>query len=48
MTTELSGKLAELLHDHPRLLGALFALVVLLAQVQPVLAECNNQNCTGP
>jgi hypothetical protein len=40
--------MAEFLHDHPRMMGALFTLVILLAQVQPVLADCNQDGCPGP
>lgn len=40
--------MASFLQEHPRLLGVLFALVALLAQVQPVLAKCNQESCTGP
>lgn len=43
-----SGTIARFLREHPRLLGALFALAVLLTQVQPVLAECNTSTCSGP
>ena len=48
MADHTSGKIAQFFHDHPRLLGALFALAVLLTQAQAVLAECNSTNCTGP
>lgn len=48
MATELHGKMAQYVQEHPRLLGALFTLAVLLAQVQPVLADCNADACTGP
>jgi hypothetical protein len=43
-----SGTIASFLKRHPRLLGALFALAVLLTQAAPVLAECNTSTCSGP
>jgi hypothetical protein len=48
MVLELSGKMAQFVREHPRLLGALFTAAMLLAQVQPVLADCNAESCTGP
>jgi len=48
MVGNVSGKMAQFVQERPRLLGAVLALAVLLAQVQPVLADCNTQSCTGP
>jgi hypothetical protein len=48
MTDSTHSRTAQFLKQHPRMMGALFTLVVLLAQVQPVLADCNADSCTGP
>ena len=45
--SDMNGKLAQFLTNHPRLLGVLFGLVVLLTQGGAAIAqEC--ANCSGP
>jgi len=41
-------KLAAFLKEHPRMMGVLFTLTVLLTQVGPVLADGNGHTVTGP
>jgi len=41
-------KLAAFLKEHPRMMGVLFTLTVLLTQIGPVIAEGNNYGTTGP
>jgi hypothetical protein len=48
MSRSTTSRTAEFLKEHPRMMGALFTLAVLLTQVQPVLADCNSHSCTGP
>ena len=42
----LKGNFKQFLADHPRVVGALFTLMVLLSQVAPVLA--NGEGHSGP
>lgn len=42
------SKMASFLKDHPRLIGALFTLSVLLSQAAPVLAEGGDTGYGGP
>lgn len=40
--------MAAFLKDHPRLMGALFTLTVLLTQAAPVIADTSNSGTSGP
>ena len=42
----LEGNLREFLADHPRVISALFTLMILLSQVAPVLAS--GEGHSGP
>lgn len=42
-----TSRMATFLKDHPRMLGALFALAVLMTQAGTVLAD-GSCYCTGP
>lgn len=42
------ARIAEFLKEHPRMMGVLFTLTVLLTQVGPVLAKGNNYGTAGP
>ena len=47
MADDDSRTMAKYLKEHPRMMGALFTLLVLLSQVQPVAAGCES-GCGGP
>lgn len=47
MSDENNSQIAQYLYDHPRMIGVLFVLTVLLTQVQPVLANCSGGVCSG-
>lgn len=47
MSDWTESKMAEFLKDHPRLMGALFTLVVLISQAAPVIAD-NTTGTGGP
>lgn len=44
---DMDSKFAAFLREHPKLLGALFGLTVLLTQVTPALAG-NGSAVSGP
>lgn len=46
--SETNGKLAAYLEEHPRMIGVLFTLVMLLSQAQPVLAGGTGGGTAGP
>lgn len=48
MSDEGSTRMATFLKNHPRLMGALFTLVVLLSQAAPVVAEGATSGSGGP
>lgn len=45
--SETDGETAKFLKNHPRLLGALFGLMVLLSQASPAAADMC-ATCSGP
>lgn len=47
MSDSNSSTMAQYLRDHPRMMGVLFTLAVLLSQAQPVLADCSGSGCSG-
>lgn len=47
MSDSNDSKIARFLRNHPRMMGVLFALAVLLSQAQPVLANCSCGGTSG-
>jgi len=45
--SDTDSKFAEFLREHPKLLGALFGLTVLMTQISPALAG-NGSAVSGP
>ena len=48
MSDRSDSTMASFLKNHPRLMGALFTLVVLLTQAAPALAEGATTGGSGP
>lgn len=47
MSDSNDSQIAQFLYDHPRMMGVLFTMAILLTQVQPVLADCSGGACSG-
>lgn len=47
MTTDDTTTMAQFLRNHPRMMGVLFTLAVLLTQATPVLADNACGGCSG-
>ena len=48
MAEKTNSTLATFLADHPRMMGALFTLLVLLTKSSTVMADGCSTGCTGP
>jgi len=47
MSDDDHSKIARFLYDHPRMMGVLFTLAVLLTTATPVVADQSCGGCSG-
>lgn len=47
MSNNAPSSMAQFLREHPRMMGVLFTVAVLLTQATPVLAGSSCSTCSG-